>query len=530
MNPDAQAAWRTLSRLAPESIKHPLKDLTATPGRFENFSYEGAGLLLDLSRQRLNAEIVEALLTLADEQALTARREALFSGAHLNTTEDRAALHTALRAPTAERPAAAGAAHAVEERLEQVTAAVRSGRWRGATDKAITDVVHIGIGGSHLGPELVVQALKARPADAPRIHFVANLDDHALTSTLARLNPEQTLFLIVSKSFTTLETRVNAGSARSWFLERTADPGAISRHFLAVSSNPEVTAEFGIPDENRFELWDWVGGRFSLWSAVGLPIMLSAGNDAFQRLKAGAHAMDEHFRNAEPSANLPLLLALTGIWNYNFLGATNHAILPYSERLALLPSFLQQLMMESNGKRVHTAGAEVAVHTMPVVWGGAGTKGQHAFHQLLHQGTRAFTADFILCAEDERSSGERHRWLLANALAQSQAMLNGDDSSDPHKRVPGNHATSSIVLPRLDPESLGALLALYEHVVFCQGVVWDINSFDQWGVELGKRLAKPIYDQLGGASTLAQDEPTRGMVGYLRRLDQANTQQQTKGS
>jgi glucose-6-phosphate isomerase len=351
------------------------------------------------------------------------------------------------------------------------------------------------------------------------VHFVANIDGAALASVLAGLDPERTLFLIASKSFSTLETRVNANSARSWFLERMGSREAISRHFLAISSNPDAAAAFGIPEANRFELWDWVGGRFSLWSAVGLPIMLSLGADAFAQLRAGAHAMDTHFLTAPAAENLPLLMALTGIWNYNFLGVTNHAILPYSERLALLPDFLQQLMMESNGKRVHRDGSEVGVHTMPIIWGGAGTNGQHAFHQLLHQGTRAFTADFILCAEDAVGLPEHQRWLLANGIAQSQAMELGDAGQDTHQRVPGNHGTTTIVLPSLDAQHLGALLALYEHVTFCQGVVWDINSFDQWGVELGKRLAKPIFEQLGGASTLEQDASTRGLIGHLRGLE-----------
>ncbi len=503
--------------MAPGKLKTPLADLARESDRFDEFSFAGAGLLLDLSRQRLDGEIVEALLTLAAEQAFEDHRRALFAGDPINNTEDRAVLHTALRAPAAERPQTAAAVDDVDARLAALAAEVRGGRWRGATGKPIRDVVHIGIGGSHLGPELVVAALGGTGTD-PRVHFVANIDAAALAAVLAQLDPERTLFVIASKSFTTLETRVNASSARSWFLERTGSREAIGRHFVAVSSNPDAASAFGIPEANRFELWDWVGGRFSLWSAVGLPIMLGLGADAFARLRTGAHAMDTHFRTAPATENLPLLMALTGIWNYNFLGVTNHAILPYSDRLALLPDFLQQLMMESNGKRVHRDGSEVGLHTMPIVWGGAGTNGQHAFHQLLHQGTRAFTADFILSAEDPAALPEHQRWLLANGVAQSQAMQLGDAGSDPHRRVPGNHGTTTIVLPRLDAEHLGALLALYEHVTFCQGVVWDINSFDQWGVELGKRLAKPIFEQLGGASTLEQDASTRGIIKHLRQL------------
>jgi glucose-6-phosphate isomerase len=303
-----------------------------------------------------------------------------------------------------------------------------------------------------------------------------------------------------------------------------ANSDAITRHFLAVSSNPEAASAFGIPEANRFELWDWVGGRYSLWSAVGLPIMLAAGNSAFAELLAGARDMDQHFLNAQADVNLPLLMALTGIWNYNFLGVTNHAILPYAQRLRLLPDYLQQLMMESNGKSVHRDGSPVAIHTMPVVWGGAGTNGQHAYHQLLHQGTRSFTADFIVCANDEHQLTDHHNWLLANALGQSQAMLMGEDNADPHKAVAGNHATTTLVLPDLRPHSIGALLALYEHTTFCQGVIWQINSFDQWGVELGKKLANPIFKQLGGSSTLTQDGSTAGLIDYLRKTTRDNAE------
>jgi len=524
LKPDQQPQWKTLTELASSSIQQPLTELVNQNGRFAEFSFDAAGLLLDLSRQRLDRQILTALVGLARAQGFRERRDALLGGELVNETERRAALHTALRAPLERRPAMASAVEPVMTRLAQTTAAIREGRWRGATGKAITDVVHIGIGGSHLGPELVVQALLPRGARGPRVHFVANLDPHALVSVLERVSPEQTLFVVVSKSFSTLETRVNAASARSWFLERMTDTGAIARHFLAVSSNPDAAAAFGIPEQNRFELWDWVGGRFSVWSAVGAPILLGVGTTAFEELLAGAHAMDEHFANAPDEENLPLLLALTGIWNYNFLGVTNHAILPYAERLALLPAYLQQLMMESNGKRVHLDGSRASHHTMPIVWGGVGTNGQHAFHQLLHQGTRSFTADFILCGRDDCDLPEHHRWLLANALAQGQAMLRGDDNPDPHRSVPGNHATTTIVLPALTPATLGALLALYEHAVFCQGVVWQINSFDQWGVELGKRLALPIYEQLGGSATLTQDAPTRGLISYLRGVYQATVE------
>jgi glucose-6-phosphate isomerase len=304
---------------------------------------------------------------------------------------------------------------------------------------------------------------------------------------------------------------------------------AISKHFLAITANIDAAREFGIPEENLYPLWDWVGGRFSLWSAVGLPIQLSVGPESFAELLRGAHQMDEHFRTSSPERNGPLIMALLSVWNTNFLGATNHAVLPYSRRLRLLPDYLQQLEMESNGKRVHVDGKPVRIHTMPILWGGEGTNGQHAFHQLLHQGTRAFSADFILSAAGEATTPQgleaHHRWLLANAFAQSQAMMSGLEAEDPHRSVTGNKATTTLVMDELSPFALGSLLALYEHKVFCQGVIWNINSFDQWGVELGKQLALPIFDQLGGTPTLQQDASTRGLIGHVRQLEDRHNQE-----
>jgi glucose-6-phosphate isomerase len=522
MSPQDLPAWKTLTRLAATSIQTPLETLTEVEHRFDAMSCEAAGLLVDLSKQRLDSEIVGALLSLAAQRELRGRIDALFAGEHVNTTEDRPALHTALRAPEPEQPVpAAGEVTPALTRLLDFAEAVRSTAWRGASGRAITDVVHIGIGGSHLGPDLVVNALGSR-GRAPRIHFVANVDGAALTAVLPGLDPETTLFVVVSKSFSTLETRVNADTARRWFLERVCDAAAIRRHFVAVTSNAEAAAEFGMPAENLFPIWDWVGGRFSLWSAVGLPIALALGQLGFQELLAGAHAMDTHFHHAPLAANAPVLLALAGIWNYDFLGVSNHAVLPYDERLALLPDYLQQLEMESNGKSVQLDGSPVGVHTMAILWGNVGTNGQHAFHQLLHQGTRGFTADFILVGRPGHRLEEHHRWLLANGLSQSQAMLRGQDTEDPHRRVPGGHATTTVVLPELTPYTLGALLALYEHKVFCQGVIWNINSFDQWGVELGKKLAVPIYEQLGGKPALGQDASTRGLIARLRALSQTS--------
>jgi glucose-6-phosphate isomerase len=509
--PEDLPAWRSLQA---RSTRGP----TESRVEADDFAARAValpGLLADFSKQCIDDETLATLLQLAHEAGIEEQRERLFRGDAVNVTERRPALHTALRAATAARPAIA--ANVVDEtlrRLARFATAVRDGSHFGHSGKSITDVVHIGIGGSHLGPELVVEALGVR--DGPACHFVANVDGEALTTTLATLRPETTLFIIVSKSFTTLETQVNANSARSWFIERTGSIEALGRHFVGVTANVPAALEFGIEAENVYPLWDWVGGRFSLWSAVGLPIQLTAGPDAFVELLAGARAMDEHFRTAPPERNMPLLMALVGVWNYNFRAAASQAVLPYDVRLRLLPDYLQQLEMESNGKSVRLDGTAVGIDTMPIVWGNEGTNGQHAFHQLLHQGTRHFAVDFVLVANAAHESPLHQRWLLANGLAQSQAMLLGHDDVDPHRRVTGNKPTTTLILDSLTPRALGTLLALYEHKVFCQGVLWNINSFDQWGVELGKRLAIPIFEQLGGQSTAGQDASTRALVAHIR--------------
>jgi len=515
--PEQQPAWKDLTRLATSVSRRPVRELLEDRIRNGMLRHELPGMLLDMSKQRLDRPVMDALLALARQQGLAEQIEGLFAGEHVNTTEDRPALHTALRAAAGERPAIAEVA--VEDalaRLLEFARRVRSGGFRGYTGRAITDVVHIGIGGSNLGPELVVEALGSASGSAIRCHFVANIDAEALAAALAGCDPATTLFVVVSKSFSTLETRVNSQSARSWLVERTADPEAVRRHFVAVTANTGAAAEFGISEPMIYPMWDWVGGRYSLWSAVGLPIALDPGPESFQSLLAGARDLDRHFRTTPLERNVPVLMALTGIWNYNFLGAATLAVLPYDRRLRLLPDYLQQLEMESNGKSVHHDGTPVGVHSMPVVWGGEETNGQHSFHQLLHQGTRAFTADFILTATPRHSPSGHHRWLLANGLAQSQAMMMGEASEDPHRRVTGDKGTTTIMLERLTPYALGALLALYEHKVFCQGVIWNINSFDQWGVEVGKRLALPIHEQLGGASAIQQDASTRYLIDRLR--------------
>ncbi|MDE0062865.1 MAG: glucose-6-phosphate isomerase [Gammaproteobacteria bacterium] len=507
-------AWGSLARLAARLSPVPLRNLLDDDARGAALRVRLNGLLFDFTRQRVDPAALAELLSLAEQRDWQGRVRQLVEGGAVNTTENRPALHTALRSPPGEAPEAAREVPGTLSRMERFAGAVTCGSWTGCSGRAITDVVNVGIGGSDLGPRLVVDALQ--PHDGrPALHFVPNIDGHVISKTLAGLDPETTLFIIASKSFTTRETRVNGETARSWFLERTNRPDAIGRHFVGVTGNREAAAAFGLPRENLFPMWDWVGGRYSLWSPVGLPIMLALGTAAFAELLGGAHTMDRHFQTAPAAGNAPLLAALLGIWNIDFLGAANHAVLPYDQRLRLLPDYLQQLETESNGKRVRHDGSPVGVHTAPVVWGGIGTTGQHAFHQLLHQGTRAFSADFIVCAATEHGLEEHHRWLVANALSQGKAMAAGNDAHDPHRAVPGNHATSTIVLDRLAPATIGALLAFYEHKVFCQGLIWDINSFDQWGVELGKQLAVTVFGQLAGESTRGQDRTTRSLVEHL---------------
>ncbi len=513
-------AWKRLARLAAQP--QPLKsaDLLADSTRGEALRIRTDGLLFDFSRQKVSLEVLGALLDLAEQRRWRRRAQALFGGGMVNNTERRAALHTALRSPPEQQLAAVGEQVAeTRRRLLDFAESVRRGRRRGFSGRAFTQLVHIGIGGSHLGPELVTTALGA--ANPPiKTTYVANIDGSAIKAALAEANPERTLFIVASKSFSTLETQANAAAARSWFLERTNRPDALAAHFVAVTANADAAVRSGLRKENVFPMWDWVGGRFSLWSSVGLPIAVHLGTDAFNDLLAGAQGMDRHFQEAPGAANAPLLAALLDIWNGNFLGAGNLVILPYDHRLRLLPAHLQQLITESNGKRRRRNGAKVDVHTAPIVWGGEGTLSQHAIHQLLHQGTRSFSADFILVGQADHELDEQHRWLLANGLAQGQAMALGWRSDDAHRSAPGNHGLNTFVLDRLDAKRLGALLAFFEHRVFCQGLVWDINSFDQWGVEFGKGLARRLFNQLGDDGVaLEEDASTRVLVAHLQALN-----------
>lgn len=515
---DALPAWKRLAKLAAKTSHRDLAQLLQDAERGDALRLSLGGILFDFSRQKITLQILDALLELAEERRWAEQRQALVAGAPVNFTEGRAALHMALRDPDGRQAKGVGKDVAqTRQRLLDFAESVRRGERKGYLGDAFTHVVHIGIGGSQLGPQLVTEALGGG-GQPLQILYVANIDDRAIGAALAAVRPETTMFVIASKTFSTLETLANAAAARSWFLERSNRRDALHRHFFAVTAHAEGAAEFGLPPGNVFPLWDWVGGRFSLWSAVGLPIALGLGKASFEALLAGAHAMDLHFQEAPTKGNAPLLAALLDIWNYNFLDVGQHLILPYDHRLRRLPTHLQQLITESNGKRIRRDGRELGLHTAAAIWGGEGTNSQHTFHQMLHQGTRAFTADFILTAEAEGGLSEQRRWLLANGIGQGQAMALGWRSDDPHQGAPGNHGLNSLVLDRLDPHNLGALLAFYEHRVFCQGVIWDINSFDQWGVEFGKKLAKQIYHQLADGAALTQDSATRALLAHIKAL------------
>lgn len=510
-------AWSLLQQYHSRVRLKSIRAFFATdPARAERMQLEAAGLHLDYAKHRIDAKGLALLARLAAECELPRWREAMFRGDPINNTEGRAVLHTALRA--------ASPPSEVRECLQRMYAfaeALREGEIRGGTGKRITDVVNIGIGGSDLGPRMVVRALRTAAADTPRVHFVANVDPADLSATLESLTPASTLFIVASKTFTTVETLTNAQRARAW-VAAALGPAAAGAHFAAVSSNVRAAGEFGIEAERVFPMWDWVGGRYSLWSAVGLSIAVAIGEKGFTQLLGGARAMDDHFHNSPLEANMPVLLGLLGLWYCDFHGAQSHAVLPYSNDLDLFPAFLQQLEMESNGKRVDRAGEPVSYATGPVVWGSVGTNGQHAFHQLLHQGTLTIPSDFIIVARcAKESEREAHRLLIANALAQSAALMSGKENPrEPHREYPGNQPSSTIVMPQLDAHHLGALIALYEHKVFVQGVLWGINSFDQWGVELGKQLAQSLAPALAdGAPPADTDASTRNLIALLKKLE-----------
>jgi glucose-6-phosphate isomerase len=517
-------AWQDLQQHAAEMAGVHLRELfAADPGRFDVFSTSEDDFLLDYSKNRITATTMGLLCALARQAELETWRERLFTGEKINLTEDRAVLHIALR-NRSNTPIMVGAdvmpaVNAILQRMRAFTEQVRDGAWRGHTGETITDVVNIGIGGSDLGPHMVCEALKPYQRPDLRPHFVSNVDGAHLVHTLARLDPARTLFVIASKTFTTQETMTNAASARAWLIDQLGDEAVVAKHCVAVSTNAEAVAAFGIDTANMFEFWDWVGGRYSLWSAIGLPIALAIGMDRFEELLAGAHAMDRHFRSAPLERNMPVILGLLGIWYRNFLGACSHAILPYDQHLHRLPAYLQQADMESNGKFVRRDGARVDYATGPIIWGEPGTNGQHAFYQLIHQGTELIPADFIAAAESLTPLGDHHDKLLANFLAQTEALAFGKTGAalPPHKVFEGNRPTNSILYRKLTPHTLGRLIALYEHKVFAQGVIWNINSYDQWGVELGKQLAKAILPELAtGEPIESHDSSTNGLIHFVK--------------
>jgi len=523
------------------------KLFSSNPARFQQFSLnlttkEGP-VLLDYSKNRITQPIMDDLFALAKERNVSKYIEKMFTGEHINFTEDRAVLHVALRNRLNGLMQVDGFdvmpdVNNVLEKMKAFVESVREGDWTGCTDKKITDVVNIGIGGSDLGPLMVTEALRAYGKTGPKVHFVSNIDGTHLQTTLDKLNYETTLFIVASKTFTTQETITNATSAKTWFLKYAKEKTHVAQHFVALSTNMEAVAAFGIDVKNMFEFWDWVGGRYSLWSAIGLSIALNIGFNNFENLLAGANYMDRHFRTAPLEENAPVILALIGIWYNNFYDAQTHAILPYSQYLHRFAAYFQQGDMESNGKYITKNGNKVNYSTGPIVWGEPGTNGQHAFYQLIHQGTKLIPCDFIAAAQTHNplAGGQHHHILLANFLAQTEALMVGKSSAQvlaelkgaktpeatikkvlAHKVFEGNRPSNSILIPKLTPYTLGMLIALYEHKIFVQGVIWNINSFDQWGVELGKQLAKVILPELTNTSNITTHDPsTNGLIAYLK--------------
>lgn len=505
---DQTGAWRQLQDLLRAGgAAFDLRTAFAQDARrFEAFSQQAPHVFADLSKNLIDAATEQALLALARECGLEAHRDAMFAGQRINNTEDRAVKHWLLRAP---RDAKDPDAVAVHDTLEAMLAYAE--RVRG--DAAITDVVNIGIGGSDLGPQMAVAALDAFRAEGRRFHFVSNIDGHELATVLQGLRPQSTLFLVASKTFTTLETMTNARSAKAWFEKQGGTE--VARHFAALTTNVDAARQFGIA--TTFGFWDWVGGRYSLWSAIGLPIAIAIGAQGFRELLAGAHAMDEHFRTAPLERNLPVRLGLLDVWYRNFHGFASRSIAPYHSALRRLPAYLQQLEMESNGKGVDAQGRPLAVATSPVLWGEPGTNGQHAYFQMLHQGTDRVPVEFIAVREPAHDLPGHHELLLANALAQAQALMQGKADAGGHRHFPGNRPSSFFLLEALSPASLGALLALYEHRVFTSGAVWGIDSFDQWGVELGKVLATDLARRIASGDAQGLDGSTAGLLARLRR-------------
>ena len=540
--PTQLPAWRALAAHYEEVAPLHMRDLFAQdPRRFERFSLRFEDILLDYSKNRVTDETMRLLFDLAEQAQLREWTARMFGGERINTTENRAVLHVALRNPS-NRPVLVDGRDVMPDvnrvlaHMREFTEAVRGGAWKGHTGEAITDVVNIGIGGSDLGPVMVTEALKPYAKPGLRVHFVSNVDGTHVAETLKAVRPESTLFVVASKTFTTQETLANAHTAKRWFLDAAKDERAVARHFVALSTNAAEVSRFGIDTRNMFEFWDWVGGRYSLWSAVGLSIALYVGMDNFEQLLDGAHRMDEHFRTAPFEQNLPVVLALLGVWYNNFFGAQSHAVLPYDQYLHRFPAYFQQGDMESNGKGTTRDGEPADYQTGPVIWGEPGTNGQHAFYQLIHQGTKLVPCDFLAPVETHNPVGEHHPVLLSNFFAQTEALMRGKTEREvraeleaaglsgealerllPHKVFAGNRPSNSIMFQKLTPRTLGSLIALYEHKIFVQGIIWNVNSFDQWGVELGKQLAKAILPELAqDGPVTAHDSSTNGLINFYR--------------
>jgi glucose-6-phosphate isomerase len=544
LNPTTTKSWQNLERHYEKTRNLHMKTLFAEdPHRFNKFSIRFNDILFDYSKNRITEETITLLIALAKASGLTTAIDNMFSGEKINETENRAVLHTALRnrnntAIVVDGNDVMPAVNAVLKKMKAFATEIISGDWRGYTGKRITDIVNIGIGGSDLGPVMVTETLKPYAQKGLSVHFVSNIDGTHLTETLKRLNPETTLFMIASKTFTTQETMTNAYSARQWFLNSAADPANVARHFVAISTNAPAVQKFGIDKNNMFVFWDWVGGRYSLWSAIGLSIACYIGYENFTKLLQGAFEMDQHFRTTPFESNIPVILALIGIWYNNFFGAQTEAILPYDQYMHRFPAYFQQGNMESNGKSIDRRGEKTDYQTGPIIWGEPGTNGQHAFYQLIHQGTKLIPADFLAPAISHNPLGEHHQILLSNFFAQTEALLNGktaeevtaelkkDGKTDgeiqkllPHKLFDGNRPTNSILFKKLTPNVLGSLIALYEHKIFVQGVIWNIFSFDQWGVELGKQLAQKILPELADDKAVdSHDGSTNGLINAYKEM------------
>jgi glucose-6-phosphate isomerase len=543
------SAWQALHKHRQSLLHFSLREaFVSDPKRFERFSMRLDDLLLDYSKNLITQDTMPLLMALARQSNVEAWREKMFAGEKINFTENRAVLHTALRAATDPKhpplrveklDVLTGIRH-VLEKMRLFSNSVRNGVWRGYTGKPITDVVNIGIGGSFLGPLMVCQALQPYSNPKLRAHFVSNVDGTDIATKLALLNPETTLFIVASKTFTTQETLMNARSAKEWFLSHAKDQKEVAKHFVALSTNAKLVTDFGIDPANMFEFSDWVGGRYSLWSSIGLSISLYVGMDKFEELLMGGYDMDVHFREAPLEQNMPVIMALIGLWYRNFFDASSYAILPYDQSLESFMAYFQQADMESNGKSVDRQGNAVDYDTGPVLWGGTGTNGQHAYYQLIHQGTQMIPADFIAPARSHYPIGEHHATLLSNYFAQAEALMKGKTEGEaraelessgidaavletllPHKVFAGNKPTNSILFDLLTPRTLGRLVALYEHKIFVQGIIWNLNSYDQWGVELGKQLAMHIQPELRGEQTVtSHDASTNGLINYYKSLAQ----------